>query len=63
VRDLHITVVVIRKVNSPIPRADSYLNSVVAIIRRLRVILEYNNLPWSRGELSSSNMREERLGG
>lgn len=61
--DLHITVMVVGKVDSPVSRTDPHLDRVVAIIRGLWVILEDNGLPRPRGELPPSKMHEERLSG
>lgn len=60
-QDLHITVVVVGKVDSPVSRTYSHLDRVMAIIRGLWIILEDNSLPWSGGELSPSKMYEKRL--
>lgn len=46
-RGLHITVVVVGEVDSPVTRADPHLDGIVAIIGSLRVVLEDNGLPWS----------------
>lgn len=46
-RDLHITVMVVGKVDSPVSGTYSHLNRIVAIISRLRIILEDDGLPWS----------------
>jgi hypothetical protein len=60
--NLLVTMMVEREMDCPIAGADAQLRGVVAIIYRLRIVVEDKHLPRALGELSTREMDIQRLG-